>query len=65
MADICSYYLIILVYIYLVNTNSLNVVSGCKICERMLGEREKKLCSNEWPFTILELQDSMDRKEYI
>jgi len=65
MADSCSYYLIILVYIYLPDNISLNVVSGFKICERRLGEREKKLCSDEWPCTILELQDSMDRQEFI
>jgi len=54
-----------LVYIYVVNTVSFNVVSGCEVCEKRLGEGEKKLCSNKWPFTILELQDSMDRQEFI
>ena len=65
MTDSCSYYFITLVYIYVVNTVSFNVVFGCEVCERRLGERKKKLCSNKWPFTILELQDSMDRQEFI
>jgi len=65
MVDSCSYEFIILVYIYVVNTFSFNVVSGCEVCERRLGEGEKQLCSNKWPFTILELQDSMDRQKFI
>jgi len=65
MVDSYSYGFIVLVYIYVVNTFSFNVVSGCEVCERMLGEGEKKLRSNKWPITILELQNSMDRQEFI
>jgi len=41
MVDSCSYVFIILVYIYVVNTFSFNVASGCEVCERRLGEGEK------------------------
>jgi len=65
MVDSYSYVFIILVYIYVVNTFSLNVVFGCEVCERMLGEGEKKLRANKWPIIILELQNSMDKQEFI
>ena len=31
----------------------------------MLGEGAKKLRANKWPIIILELQDSLDRQEFI
>jgi len=43
MVDSYIYVFIILVYIYVGNTFSFNVVSGCEVCERMLGEGEKKI----------------------